>query len=542
MVTTHLFDHVVKQRALDIDDFLTPKWPDHLHDPMLFKGMDVATQRIWQAINAGEKIGIVGDYDMDGTPGAALLTTFFRRLGHEPLVILPHRDEGYGFSVHFAERLCSQGVRLIITVDCGIRDEAAVALAGSKGCDVIITDHHECGETLPSAFAIINPKQPDCPYPFKGLAGTGVAFKLAQGLIQTAPVAYKKKVPETWLAWSLDFVLLATISDMVPLQDENRLFAHYGLKVLHKTSHIGLQRFVEALNGDLAHLSYQDIAYKLIPKFNACGRMGSMEPVLTLLTSSSVEEADKAVQAILVQSTQSQLLLTEMLTEARVQAEKKADVPLVMVSQPHWHPGLTGLVATKLAEELKRPVGVFALAESTYYRGSFRGGAGINFPVLLTQAQEHVEKFGGHAQAAGLTVAQEKLSALEEKLVSLYQHQAEADGVDATTEGTILPEHIALPALELLDQLAPWGMGHEEPLWSMRGVHFDRVQWLSDGAHLKGEVVLGTERAPFIFFGAQHMRPLVEKQLDICGTVSINEFKGTRRPQFTIRSAVASEW
>ncbi len=538
VVTTNLFDHIVAVRQLEgLDSFISPRWPDDLHDPFLLPDMDKAVTRIWRAIEQGEKIGVVGDYDMDGTPAAALMASFFRLLGQDPLVILPTRADGYGFAPEFVDRLAAQNVTLIITVDCGIRDQVAVGRAKERNIDVIITDHHECPEDLPPALAVINPKRHDSIYPWAELCGTGVAFKLVQALISQAPESLRTRIPEAWLAWQLDLVGLATLSDMVPLLDENRLFAYYGLKVIQKGSRLGLRRFLSAIDLSLESVTYRDIAFKIVPKFNASGRMETMDEVLTLLMSQDSKEVDQALTVILTRSTQSQLILSTMLEQARSKIQTELTKPIILLAEAEWHPGLTGIVAGRLSEEHQRPVGIFAGVGEESYRGSMRSIPGISLPTLLQGAAPYLEKFGGHEQAAGLSLAKANFTPFYQVLTDTAPKPS-LNKMAVTTDGIINPDQINLSDLDQLTTLAPWGIDHPEPMWSLVDVRLSSVQWLSQGAHLKASIVGDHGHLSLIMFGAADKKPLVDTNLDIYGTLTVNEFRGLRQPQLTIRGLV----
>lgn len=533
-VTADLFTHIVSSRNIDPAKYVDLRWPDHLHDPFLLPDMDKAAQRIWDALSNAEKIGIVGDYDMDGTPASVIIYEFLTRLGGKVEVILPTRDEGYGFSDDFVDRLAKKGVSLIITVDCGIRDVTAVEHAKKQSIDVIVTDHHECGELLPSALAIINPKRHDSNYPFRELCGTGVAYKLLHALQVSAPEKYKKETEKFQLAWSLDLVAMATIGDMVPLIDENRLFVHYGLKVLHRAQRPGLARFLQAIDVDQSKLSYRDIAFKIIPKFNACGRMATMNDVFDLLATLDPFQADTLVKTVLTYTTQSQLHLEDMLRQAKEQAEIQKSAPIILLSHDSWHPGLTGVVAGRLVEEYARPVGIFALIDGQKYRGSMRSISGVALPPLLSEASAFIEKFGGHEQAAGLTIAKDNFASFTQKLqtdVSLDNLPRENN----FTDGTISSGNAGLEHIRLLDSLAPWGVGHPEPVWSLQSVKFENPQWLSNGLHLRATINDETGRLPVIYFGAQKAKDIIDLPLDVCGTLSVNEFRGNSQPQLMIK-------
>ncbi len=536
-VATDLVSYIASTRSIDnIDRFIQPIWPDDLHDPFLLPDAGRAAQRLIEGIEKREKIGIVGDYDMDGTPGAALLYEFFKKWGNEAVVILPTRSQGYGFSPEFVERLNEQGVSLIITVDCGIRDFAAIERANALHCDVIIIDHHECDTILPPAFAIINPKRVDSHYPFRELCGTGVAFKFLQAVAQMA----KSVNVEKQLAWSLDLVALATLGDMVSLKDENRVLVYYGLKVLQKTKRLGLRRLFQTMKVDLNLLTYRDIAYKIIPKLNASGRLESMDDVFTLLVSSDKEVIDAAIKRILIRDTQRQLLSDTVYKQAKIKLENDTLPSILIFYDPSWHPGVTGIVATRLSSEYDRPVGVLGSLDGELYRGSMRAN-GVNLPDLLTQVEVHLEKFGGHNEAAGLAVRSDQIEKLKQTLESVNLPKEET--ISIITDGTIQPELANRDTIERLDQFSPWGIGNEEPFWSLCHVHLEQIRWIgSSKNHLKGVIRWGEGSIDCIYFGAEKLRSFDYSQpIDLYGSLSINEFNGQRNVQMMIKDLTVSQ-
>lgn len=535
-VTTDLFSHIVANRKFEnLDTWLVPRWPDGLHDPFSLPDMQVAAKRMWQAVKQNEVIGIVGDYDMDGTPAAALLAQFLKLLGARCEVVLPTRLEGYGFAQEFVTRLIDRKVSLIVTADCGIRDHASVDFARASNVDVIVTDHHECPDALPQAVAVVNPKRIDSTYPFRDLCGTGVIFKLIQAMVSSSPSEYSQKIPKEWLAWSLDLVALATIGDMVSLVDENRLFVVYGLKVLQRGSRKGLRRFADAIDCPLASLQYRDIAFKIIPKLNASGRMDSMQDVFTLLTSDNSAEIDAAIHSILVKQTQSHIILERMLIEARSQAKLLEGSSLILVHDPSWHPGLTGIVAGRLASEFDMPALVLAGTDLGEYRGSGRSVSGVDLASVVQTVAEHTKRFGGHKEAVGLSVEEGSLADFKTHILNASFTRDAGDS--RSVDGQIHPGVTQLEHLEKLATLAPWGMGNPEPVWSMSGVTPSQIRWMGQDKHAK---ILFAEfpQLEVMLFDAKPHQPILDAPVDVCGTLSVNEFRGRKTPQLTLKGIV----
>ncbi len=532
-MTSDFFSHIVTHRGLD-GSVTDPTWPDSLSDPFLMTDMDVAVERVWDAVKENTCIGIVGDYDMDGTPAAALLKTFFDLIGVTTHVILPTRTDGYGFSNLFVDRLSQAGVTLIITVDCGITSHSVVEYAKTKNIDVVITDHHQCSLDLPQAVAVVNPERDNPEAATAKMCGTGVAFKLVQALIQRAPEGYKSKIPTDWLPWTLDLVALATLGDMVPLQKENRILVQLGIKILRRARRLGLRRFMSRIELDPDQLTYRDCVYKLIPKFNSAGRIDHMEDVLTLFTSHDEKEIDRAIEAILIKQTQSRIILDGILAAATVQVEALSpDIKLIVVSDPSWHSGVTGLVAGQLAQKFQKPTLVLAGTENGDWRGSGRSIGGINLFETLQPLQSRLSAFGGHAAAVGFSLTAEAFEVFCQELLDLSVAQDSNGGI--VTDGSVMPGEIRTADVEKLETLAPWGVAHPEPTWSLPLNSIDDIRWLSNGKHAKLRLRDYPNLEVMVFDVPRFQITLDAKSVAIFGSLGINEFRGKKTPQLIVQ-------
>lgn len=507
------------------------RWPESVQKTDLID-IEKACERIWRAINANEIIAIVGDYDLDGTAATVVVWEFFTRCGVTPIVKLPTRAEGYGFSPDMVTELHDLGVTLIITVDCGITANTAVDAANTLGIDVVITDHHQCPPRLPAALAVINPSRLDSSYR-EPLSGTGVAFKLVLALSQTTSTEYRSRATIELAAWSLDIVALATLADMVPLIGENRALVELGSKIIGRGRRRGLRRLILSLDLDLSMLSYRDWSYKIIPLLNSAGRIDHMEEVFTLLTASDDQIIDRAVAAIRAKQTQARIRLDSMVAEAQAQIESAPDVPLLLVKHETWHTGLTGLLAGRLASQVNKPTLVLAKTDGNLWRGSGRSAGGLDIHTFLQSLSELCIAFGGHPAAVGLTISDEMVSQFIDGLVDsrVIPITPEVFGSD----GQLIPGQLAIEDVNQLASLAPWGVGNPEPTWSISQATVESVQSLSNGLHTK----LRFQEFPnldILLFNSKKYSPITKGEpMDVCGTLSINEFRGVSTPQMVVR-------
>lgn len=532
-------DHLVASRGIDdIERFLAPRWPDDLHDPLLLPDIAVATDRLWRAIIARETIGIIGDYDVDGTPGAALLKEFLTRLNVPTMVILPDRRTGYGVSREFVDQFRAVGIKLFITVDCGVSDVEPITYAQMLGLECIVTDHHTVPEVLPPALAVVNPKRPDCRYPFSGLSGTGVAFKLVQALQVTEAKYREPTIREGDTRWLLDLVAIATVADMMPLVDENRALVWYGLKVLNKTRRIGLRRLLEALKID--NVASETISFQIGPKLNSIGRLETMEPVLNLLLADDAVVSDEIIKQILGGHTRRQMLVEQMIREAE-EAIVGQDGGII-VRHESWLPGLTGLAAARLAEAHQIVAAVFAPDGGGNWRGSLRSPAGVDVLSVANGTRDLVMALGGHREAAGLTVADTAFTkwqgVFRDCLASAGN--GESDIGQLAIEAPLRADEVTRGNGELLEQFQPFGIGFPEPLWVIERVAPRRVTWLKDGKHCRFELA-GEAKA--IYFGCADEADLLNsgRPIDVAGFLRLNRYNGSTSPQVMVKAIRPSE-
>ena len=450
--------------------FLNPDYDTHLHDPFLLTDMEKAVTRILDAIKNEEQILIYTDYDCDGIPGGVLLHDFFTAIGHTNFKnYIPHRhEEGYGFNAEAVPKFKEQGTSLIITVDCGITDHRGVEKANELGIDVIVTDHHEPSETLPPAYAVVNPKR-DTAYPFQGICGTTVAYKLAQAVLTRGKEQGLITLKDGMEKWWLDLVGLATVADMVPLTDENRVLARYGLSVLRKSKRPGLQHLLRKAGGSQQHLTEEDIGFTIAPRINAASRMDTPEDAFHMLRTKDEGEAGAYVLHLEKLNNERKGVVGSMVKEAKKRMAQMAEVPPVIVmGNPEWRPSLVGLVANSLAEEFNRPAFLWGRDGKDIIKGSCRSEGVTSVVRLMEAAKEAFLTSGGHHASGGFSVSADTIHLLPEALTEA--HRVLSTGVQIPKDEQVIDADITLldindTFIRTLDTFGPFGMGNPKPLF-----------------------------------------------------------------------------
>ncbi|MEI8270976.1 MAG: single-stranded-DNA-specific exonuclease RecJ, partial [bacterium] len=440
-----LLQTLLKNRGIEgeeeIEKFLNPNYERDLHDPFLMRDMEKTCVRIFEAVEAEEKIMIYADYDADGIPGAVILSDLFKKIGYTNFeVYLPQRNsEGYGLNLEAIKEFADKGIKLLITIDLGITAIAEVAQAEAEGIDVIITDHHLPHETLPKAYAILNPKVDD--YPEKMLCGAGVVFKLVQGFVKkygeyfdrlragenflsvelaTLRQSSTAKSPPAlcsgWEKWMLDMAGLATLSDMVPLTGENRAIAHFGMKVLRKSPRPGLQKLLAKINVEQKYLSEDDISFMVVPKLNAASRMDDPMRAFELLATDDETEAGVLANHLSKINDERKLIVAGIMREVKKKFEKREMKEVIVIGNPEWRIGVLGLVAGKLMDEYQKPVFVWGKDENDLIKGSCRSDGSVSIVELMTHNKDAFLEYGGHELAGGFTVHNDKVHFLEDVL------------------------------------------------------------------------------------------------------------------------------
>jgi len=519
-----------------VQSFLNQDRP--LHDPFLLKGMDVAVARIVQAVERGERVAVYGDFDADGVTSTALLTQTLRALGATVAPYIPDRvDEGYGLNPDALERLARRGARLVITVDCGIRSVVEVAYGNRLGLDMIVTDHHSVGPRLPPALAVINPKQPGCAYPFKELAGVGVAFKLAQALLQTLPPSViKHALSKKHL---LDLVALGTVSDVVPLLGENRSLVQRGLAQLSKPGRKGLLALMEKASVRPERVNSTAIGFILGPRINAAGRLHSAMLAYYLLMTGDQEKAVHYAEQLNHLNQERQRLTLEATELARSQVVDEAGrVPyLLFVASSDFKAGLVGLVASRLTDEFYRPAVVIEWGEEES-RASCRSIPEFHITQALDECADLLVRHGGHAAAAGFTARNDDLPALQERLQNLAQQALSA--VDLVPCLQIDAElTLGAELYDLYNQIAllqPFGEGNPEPVFISRGLQVGSRQAVGqEGQHLRLAVSDGQIWWDAIAFRRGAETEQLPDRIDLAYQLDMNEWNGQKRLQLVVQ-------
>ena len=480
--------------------------------------MDKAVERIRRAIEDGEFILIYGDYDADGMTSASIVKESLEQLGAEVAVYLPNRfTDGYGPNAsvykYFIEQ---QGISLIVTVDNGVAGHEAIDLAQSMGVDVIVTDHHSMPEVLPDTYAIVHPEHPDADYPFKHLAGCGVAFKLACALLEEVQVEL------------LDLVAIGTIADMVSLTDENRIMVQYGLEVLRNTQRMGLQEMFNIAGIARNDVTEETVGFQLAPRLNALGRLDDPNPAIDLLTGFDDEEAHEIALMIHEKNEERKEIVQAIYQEAKAMVDPAKKVQIL--AKEGWNPGVLGIVAGRLLEELGQTVIVLNL-EDGRAKGSARSIEALDIFEALDPHRNLFVAFGGHAGAAGMTLEADNLDALSEILESYVLSQC----LDATTKNNLsLDEELDLEALTIdvvknFERLAPFGMDNQKPVFYIRNFQIESARAMgASNAHLKLKISRGTSNFEVVAFGKGSLAAEFSqaKGLELAVTLSVNQWNG----------------
>ncbi len=508
-----------------------------LNDPFRMRDMDRAVDRVRLAIERKEHVAVFGDYDVDGLTATATVTDYLRGKGLECDVKIPERlTEGYGLSNEAVADIASRGVTLIVTVDCGVTAVEQVALGRSLGVDFVITDHHKCCDELPDACAVVDPLRPDCDYPFKGLAGVGVAFKLVCAL--EGPDRLEQVVRDY-----VELVALGTIADIMPVTGENRALIRHGIRIYRGgAGRTGILALMDRLGVRPLHASDVDISFSIIPKLNAAGRMGRVEDAFALLMEEDPAAAAELAETLCDLNTQRRAVEDRIFAEALSRLPDIVTTPIVLADE-NWHHGVSGIVASRLMERFGVPAVVICI-EDGIGRGSCRSWDGFPIYDALSSMSDRLISFGGHAFAAGVNLYAEEIDGFRDALTEYYEkHVSEIKPrllpIDAELRDLGM---LTLKNIEELYTLAPWGNGNQPPMLCLKDARVDQILSIGGDKHVKMRVSRRDGNVECIFF-SKRLAELELREGSLCCLAfepSINDFHGTRTVQLLLRDAVQS--
>jgi len=518
--------------------FLRPTLAHGLRSPFLLKDMGRAATRLADALAAGERIAVYGDYDVDGMTGAALLFLCLRELGADPVLHVAHRArEGYGLNADVLRRLRAEGARVVVTADCGTANERELAEASALGLDVIVCDHHHAPTTRPPALALLNPLQPGCEFPFKGLSGAGVAFYLLMGLRAELRARGREPLPD--LRRYLDLVALGTVADVVPLREENRVLVAHGLRVLDRSPRPGVAALKELAMVEA--MSVRAIGFRLAPRLNAGGRLADARLAVDVLTAEGLERARTLAASLEVHNVERRAIEETMLRQA-IAAAKEAHEharATTVVAGDGWHPGVVGIVAARLAERFHRPALVIAL-DGGLGRGSGRSVRSVDLHGSVARCADLLETFGGHRQAVGFTIRRERIPVLAARFdAAVATSTVAADREPIVEIDAEAPCGLAPPGFaEALRALEPHGAGNPEPTFLARSVDVEAVRVVGEPErpHLRVRLRQAGRTLPAIGFGMGALPVRPGQRVDVVFTPRRERWQGAERLELEILS------
>ncbi|MBP1736149.1 MAG: Single-stranded-D-specific exonuclease RecJ [Oscillospiraceae bacterium] len=531
----HLTAAVLCARGLDTVEACRVFFADGeelLHDPMLLRDMERAVARVNAALESGETIAVYGDYDVDGITSTCLLTHFLQSRGATVISYIPDRmEEGYGLNREAVRLLAERGTTLIVTVDCGITALEEVDYAASIGVDVVITDHHECKETLPSAAAVVNPHRPDCGYPFSDLAGVGVALKLVLAL---GGAGHRSELLRRYA----NLAAVGTIADVMRLVGENRTIVNLGLRLLQSPDSPGLRALFRAAGVEGKPVSAVTVGYILSPRINASGRMGRASVAAELLLTRDERRAEDLARELCELNRERQAIEGQIFQECAQRLEREPGPGAAIVLADHqWHQGVVGIVASRLAERFGCPAFIICLSDGKG-KGSCRSFGGLNVFAALEQCGDLLEGFGGHEMAAGFTIREDRIDAFRDRITAYIAARrtelaAPALTIDLELDGA---QCLTQSEVKALAALEPHGQGNPRPVFSLHGVTVTALAEIGGGKHLKMTLRKGSQLLDAIFFSVDAARAGIAAgdRIDIAFSPGINEFRGRQTVQLQL--------
>ena len=500
-----------------------------LLDPFLMKDMDLAAGRVGLAMQRGEKIAVFGDYDVDGITATCLLSDFLRRHGADCVSYIPGRlEEGYGLNPIAIHQLWNEGVKLIVTVDCGITAVSEAELCKELGIDLVITDHHECKEVLPHAVAIVDPHRPDCTYPHKTLCGVGVAFKLASALCGS-----QDEVLEDYA----DMVCLGTVADVMLLQGENRHFVSRGLKALRTTRRPGIAALMKECGCVPENVNASSIGFMLAPRINAAGRMGKIDLATELFLTKDPERATYLARALCDLNRQRQAVESDIYDEAIAMLPVGRTPEAIVLAGETWHQGVVGIVASRIAEEYNCPAFLICM-DGDHGKASSRSYGGFNLFSSLSDLSDLLESYGGHELAAGFTISRSKIDEFRSRVCALAEeYYAQVDSRTVLdVDCAVTPELLSVGSIDALEALEPCGNGCPKPVLMLERLQIERIQMVGGGRHMRLRLRQGRHVLNAISFSTTAQTASVEPGdlVDVAFVPQINEYRGERMVQLNV--------
>ena len=531
---SELMAKILLNRGLDesnIDKFLHPSL-ENLYDPFQFKGMDLAVDRLLKAIDNKEHITIYGDYDVDGITSTMILIKFLRELDADVDYYLPNRlVEGYGLNQEAIDTVHERNTKLLITVDCGISGYEEVEYAKSLGMDVIITDHHECPEQIPSAIAVIDAKRPDNTYPFNSLAGCGVSFKFVQAICEKT-----NKPKEEYLKF-LDIVALGTIADIVPLTDENRIIVKFGLEKMRKTENLGLKALINV--STVKHIDSSSISFGLAPRINACGRMGKADLAIKMLLTDNYKEAFEIANELQKMNFERQEIERGILNEAleQIKDEQLQNDKIIVLGKENWHHGVIGIVSSKITEAYYKP-SILVCFEDDEGKGSGRSVEGFDLHAALSACQDKLLKFGGHEMAIGLTMKKEEFLNFRKAICEYAKDKLPDESIPVIKyDAEITNKDITMQTVKDIKLLEPFGEANPCPLFAYKNVRVDSIRTLSNDKHLKLNIKDDHRIFSAIAFNMGDKKNSIQmgSRADVLCGIELNSYNGLEMIQLNIK-------
>ena len=514
----------------EIREFLNPT-RDDFHDPFLMPNMEKAVERILIAIQNKEKIIIYGDYDVDGITSVTVLKKFLEEQGLKTGEYIPNRlNEGYGLNKEAVKNISEQGYTLIITVDCGISCIEEIEYAKELGMEVIVTDHHEPGEIIPDCLAVVDAKRKDNKYPFNQLAGVGVVFKLIQSISLKLNLEAKE-----YLKY-LDIVCVGTISDIVPLIDENRVITKLGLKLVEKTRNIGLKTLLESTG--YKEINSTTISFGIAPRINACGRMGEEKEALELFLTNNIQEAKQISERLNQYNIERQETEKQIFKQAIQEIEEgNKDVPCIILGKEGWHHGIIGIVASKVTDIYFKP-SILICFEGEEGKGSGRSIPGFDLHDAVMNCNTYVEKFGGHSMAIGINVKKENFEKFKKEFEEYVQNSHINDIIPIIKiDKEIDLRKINIQDIRDLKLLEPYGEANKMPLFLIKNMKIQSIRTLSEGKHIKLKLGIDNYIADAIGFNMGNIAEqyLIGDRVDAVGSLAINDFGDNENIQINLK-------